>query len=98
MFRATCSDLQFMHVVVFNQDPDFFILAREQITRKVCLFLIIENEEKIYQRDSKTNCWRPLDYEDLSYILQSICRAVNSGLTVLKIDGKADSIINISNN
>jgi hypothetical protein len=98
MFKATCSDLQFMHVVVFSQDPNLFILAREQITNKVCLFLIVETEEKIYQRNSRFNYWSPLEQEEFSYILQSVCRAMNSGLTVLKIDGKADSIINISNN
>jgi hypothetical protein len=97
MIRAAWSDLQFMQVMVFDQDPDLIAMAREPITKKVDLFLIIGAEEKIYQRDSKTNSWRPLETEDLSYILQSICHAVNSGLTVLKIDGKADSITNINN-
>jgi hypothetical protein len=86
-----------MQVVVSDQDPDLVALAREPITKKVDLFLIIGTEEKIYQRDSKTNSWRPLEQEDLSYILQSICHAVNSGLTVLKIDGKAENIINNNN-
>jgi hypothetical protein len=97
MFRGTCSDLQFVHVVVFNQDNELFILAREQITRKVHLFLIMETEEKIYQRDGRANRWRPLEQDEFSYILQSVCRAMNSGLTVFKIDGTADSVININN-
>jgi hypothetical protein len=97
MIKATCSDLQFVHIVVFNQEPGLFILARDQITKKVCLFLIVETEEKIYQRNNQFNYWTPLEQEEFSYILQSVCRAMNSGLTVLKIDEKVESIININN-
>jgi hypothetical protein len=97
MFRETCRNLQFMHVVVFNKDQGLFALAREPISKKVHLFLISGAEEKIYKRDGRTSCWRPLDHEDLSYILQSVCHAVNSGLTVLKIEGTTESVINLNN-
>ena len=97
MFKATCSDLRFMYVVVFNQDPEVFALAREPYTKEVHLFLFIGAEEIVYKRDNHTNTWKPLEHEELIYILQSICRAMTDGLNVFKIDGKSDNLININN-
>jgi hypothetical protein len=97
MINETCNDLKFMHVVVFNQDEGLFALAREPISQKVHLFLIIGTEEKIYKRDGRANCWKLMGHEELSQVLQSICRAVSTGLTVLNINGKAQSVISNNN-
>jgi hypothetical protein len=97
MINEIDKGLRFMHVVIFSEDAGIFALARESVTKKVHLFLITGHEEKIYKRDGRHNRWRLLEHENLFSVLASINHAVNAGLPVLKIDGRAESVININN-
>ena len=97
MINHISHGLRFMHVVKFSQDQGVFALAREEATRKVHLFLILGNEEKIYRRDGRNNRWRLLEREHLFPVLTSISNAVDGGLAVLNVNGRTDSVINLNN-
>jgi hypothetical protein len=90
-------ELHFMHIAVFTEDAGIFALARDERTNEVTLFLIKGDEEKAFHRDSTTDHWQILEQENLASILQSICRAVNKGFAIVKVDGKSDRIINRNN-
>jgi hypothetical protein len=79
--------LELEHAVVSRQEEGMFIRARNPVSGRIQLFLVIDSQAKAYVRNSRQNCWQQLEEADMQLLRAAVSQALQHGLAVLIIDG-----------
>ena len=88
-------ELEFSHLVTFENERTNFAAARETGSGRIRLFLIDETTGKISARNGKADSWEELFGSDRYAIIARVTAAKNyNQIPIFKVSGSAQTFIN----
>ena len=80
------NNVQLSHIVVLEKDNQIFAAGRDQLSRRIKLFLIKESEAKVFSRIGKD--WNEIFGGDRSEVIDTVYNAkFQKSVPVYKITG-----------
>ena len=93
MFSRNFKELEFEHLVVFNQEDAVFACARENGDGRTRLFLVFGNGEgRAYTRSGRTDSWELLGDPEAEQVRHSLEVARLNGIPTYLLNGSCKEI------
>lgn len=100
MSRINFSELNFDHIVTFNQEDSIFATGRDGAGKTRIFIVFSHDKERVYTRNGVVESWELLGEQDGQAVINRINESVNKGIAVYRFNGDSRTVTGpvVSNN
>ncbi|OGX53423.1 MAG: hypothetical protein A2267_09775 [Omnitrophica WOR_2 bacterium RIFOXYA12_FULL_38_10] len=57
-FLGQYENIVFEHILILEGSGNYFVMSRNKLSKKICIFLVVCRKKLIYERSGRVNSWQ----------------------------------------